>query len=336
MQDPLISVIIPTYNRAPFIGGTVDSVLAQTLGSLEVVVVDDGSTDGTTELVRSRYAAEPRVRCVWQDNAERSVARNTGIRMARGGWLAFLDSDDQWRPDKLAKQMAVLESDPSFIMVHCAYSRIDESAGVSEDVVIPDGEGLVSGNIFWSLIEANPVSSATPVIRRAVVERCGGFTLNPRLLCFEDWDLWTRVAYHGRVAYVPEPLAIHRIHPGNTERPVTGAVYRQFIASMLGTVGRSDAMRVRDVAAGRFMELLCAAMRDSGVAAGRRELREGLCGVGWRFLWRILGDRWLLAELLLGRSLGRRALRLYAHGLYSARSVRRQGRRGATRTEGAA
>ena len=312
MPTPRVSVIIPTYNRVAFIGDTVDSVLAQSFPDLEVIVVDDGSTDGTADLLHSKYAAEPRVRPVWQANAERSVARNTGIREARGAWLAFLDSDDLWRPDKLARQMAALEADPSLVMAHGAYERVDETTGRADAVVISGGEGRVSGHVFWSLVDSNPVSSATPVIRRSIVERCGGFTLNRRLLCFEDWDLWTRVAYHGRVAYIDVPLATHRLHRGNTERPVTGAVYRQFIASILAAVMPADAPRVRAVATGRFMDLMREAMRDAGTGAARGVLAEAVRAVGPRFLREVSADRWLVAELLVGRAGGRRAVDAYA------------------------
>ena len=116
-------MIIPTYNRRTLLPRAIDSVLAQTRAVEEIIVVDDGSTDGTGDMLRERYG--DRVRHVWQSNAGVSAARNHGMRLARGRYLALLDSDDEWMPEKTALQVAFLDARPEFGMVVCDVERID-------------------------------------------------------------------------------------------------------------------------------------------------------------------------------------------------------------------
>src|SRR5579863_7279546 len=117
MKPDLVSIIIPTFNRAYCIRHTVDSVVAQTHANWEVLIVDDGSTDGTRELIASTYSHDPRIRYLYQPNAGVSHARNTGIAESHGEFVAFLDSDDVWKPWKLAVQLACLAGQPEIGMV---------------------------------------------------------------------------------------------------------------------------------------------------------------------------------------------------------------------------
>ena len=134
----MVSVVIPTHNRVEFIGETVDSVLAQTYTDLEVIIVDDGSSDGTGDYIRSRYADDSRVRYIWQENAERSAARNRGIDEARGEFVAFLDSDDLWLPKKLELQMQIMEARPEVVMVLGWTSRFGLQEDRSEFTTLPE------------------------------------------------------------------------------------------------------------------------------------------------------------------------------------------------------
>ena len=109
MQAPLVSVVVPTYNRAYCLARTIDSALGQTHPSVEVIVVDDGSVDETAEMVAARYGSDARVRLIRQANAGVSAARNTGLRVARGDYVALLDSDDVWEPWKLELQVACMQ-----------------------------------------------------------------------------------------------------------------------------------------------------------------------------------------------------------------------------------
>ena len=111
---PTVSVIIPTYNRRTYVQEAIDSVLAQTYPDYEIIVIDDGSTDGTDQVLHARYG--DRIRYVWQENQGESAARNRGIALARGEYIALLDSDDLWLPDKLAKQIPFLDSHPGAVL----------------------------------------------------------------------------------------------------------------------------------------------------------------------------------------------------------------------------
>ncbi len=128
--EPLISIVVPAYNRADLIGETVSSILAQSYLRWELVVVDDGSTDGTAEAVARAGRGDSRVRCVRQANSERAVARNRGIREARGEWVAFLDSDDLWLPTKLERQVEVVHRDDS----DCCYCLFEVLGDIGKDV----------------------------------------------------------------------------------------------------------------------------------------------------------------------------------------------------------
>ena len=232
-MDAVVSVIIPTFNRRRFISETVDSVLAQTYREIEVVVVDDGSTDGTGELLKSRYSNEPRFRYIWQPNAERAVARNAGIRESRGDYIAFLDSDDRWLPTKLEKQMGLLSSHPEMVMALTWHECIDEHGerlGPKRD---PSLEDVMDDGFCWRLVYGNRIGSPTPVISRRVLAESGLFCEDRRLICVEDWEMWTRVSCFGRVGLVPEILAQHRLHPGNTEKPVTPKMYLQVVSCLV-------------------------------------------------------------------------------------------------------
>ncbi len=297
-MKPLVSVIIPTHNRKQLLAEAVDSVLAQTFPNLEVIVVDDGSTDGTGEMVRERYAREMRVRYIWQENGERAVARNRGIAAAQGDFVAFLDSDDAWLPQKLEKQMPLF-ADPAVNLVHCGYSIIDHNGAKVRDLVRDEG---VTGDIFFNMIYQNEIGSPTAVVRHRTIERAGLFCANPLLLTFEDWEFWTRMCYGSRVAYVAEPLALYRVHGGNTERPVSAASYRAFLREIFRCVSAEDRPRVTQAAAGRFLGLVRRAEGQGNLREAWRTIFIAVGCVGCGFLWRnLLPSLRLLADLLLGR-----------------------------------
>ena len=211
---PSVSVVIPTYNRARLLPRALDSVLAQTFGNLEVLVIDDGSTDGTTALM-ARYH-DPRVRYLVQPaNAGVSAARNRGMREARGEWIAFLDSDDEWLPDKLQRQLArshelagLGEADTNVGMIYCGFERISDDG--THAVRIP----TCRGDIYADLL-VNNVISGTPgvMIRRAVVATAGFF--DETIAAIEDYDYWLRVARFHHIDFVAEPLVRFHDHGGN-------------------------------------------------------------------------------------------------------------------------
>lgn len=222
----MVSVVIPTHNRVKFIGETVDSVLAQTYSDLEVIVVDDGSTDGTGEFIRDKYAGEPRVRYVWQENAERSAARNRGIEESRGEFVAFLDSDDLWLAGKLDSQLKLMHERPELVMVLCWVGNVGLEEGQTVITALPCPEDCAKAGFPERLVVQNRIISATPLIRKETLTKSGGFSLDPKVICFEDWELWIRIACQGAVGVVPRVLAIRRHHPGNTEKMITPDAYQ--------------------------------------------------------------------------------------------------------------
>jgi len=207
---PKVTVIIPTYNRREYVQEAIDSVLTQTYTDFEVIVIDDGSVDGTGEALRTRYG--DRIRYVWQENQGESMARNRAIEMTQGTYIAFLDSDDMWLPDKLARQVPVLECQPSAGMVFCQSWIIDASGQrIGER---PFGSNLKLSDLsFEEMSFGNRISGpSTTLIRRTALDRIGGF--DSQIHFGEDWDLWLRMELHYQFAFIPEPLVLIRRHRG--------------------------------------------------------------------------------------------------------------------------
>lgn len=201
---PIVSVIIPTYNRGHFVADALASVLTQTYRRFEVIVVDDGSTDDT----RQRVAAfEGRVRYIYQPNAGLSAARNTAIRASRGVLLALLDDDDVWLPRKLERQVALMEADPGIGVAYGWWACVDEAGMLLPQTQQSTHHGLV----FAELLLGNFVAPSTTLIRRVCFDHVGLY--DTELKGAEDWDLLLRVAKAGYpFACVPEILMHYRLH----------------------------------------------------------------------------------------------------------------------------
>ncbi len=200
--QPGLSVIIPTYNRAPLVKEAVASVLAQTWRDFEVLVVDDASSDGTAEALA---AFGSRIRLLRSPSRLGvAAARNLGISAARGQWLAFLDSDDLWRPDKLARQMAYLARLPELDL--CQTEETWERRGVK--VNQPRSHRKIGGWIFFPSLERCLVSPSAVILHRTVFQKHGGFDEN--LPAAEDYDLWLRLSWRYQIGLLPEDLVIKR------------------------------------------------------------------------------------------------------------------------------
>lgn len=201
-QQEKITVIIPTYNRAELIGRAVRSVLDQTYTNLEVIVVDDGSTDDTERRVQA--IKDDRLRYLRQKNAGASAARNAGVDQATAEIIAFQDSDDCWHPDKLEKQMRYWSAHPECGLIYCAYTlhRVN-----GEELKIPDeGEiwGKLEGNLFDTLLVNNTVGTPAMLFWKKYFQQVSGFDTS--LEALEDWDLALRLSEHIPFGYVSEPL----------------------------------------------------------------------------------------------------------------------------------
>jgi glycosyltransferase involved in cell wall biosynthesis len=199
-KHPPVSVVIPTFNRAWILPEAVASVLSQTFENFELIVVDDGSTDGTLSLLENVKD----IRVVAQENKGVSAARNSGIEAAAGDYLAFLDSDDLWLPEKLASQMAFFKAHPESMICQ------------TQEIWIRNGKRInprerhrkASGMFFERSLELCLVSPSAVVIRRNLLEAVGRF--DEALPACEDYDLWLRIGARYPVFLVDKPLVIKR------------------------------------------------------------------------------------------------------------------------------
>lgn len=210
MSQPKVSVIIPTYRHRDFIGRTVESVFAQTMPDFEIIVVNDGSPDDTAAVLGPLIEGK-RVCYVEQKNQGQSRARNRGLQLGRGEYIAFLDDDDVWPKDKLEWQCGFLDQNPGVALIGGVLETMDEYGRAGE-------RGPFYPTItFESLFLANPfISPGQVLIRGEVLHQVGG--MNPEIWGADDWDLWFRIAKAGKMA-MENRLALHyRLHPNNASR----------------------------------------------------------------------------------------------------------------------
>ena len=202
---PLVSVVVPTFNRADVLPRTLQSVLGQTLSEIELIVVDDGSTDNTAEVVAK--INDPRLRFVpLGQNRGGNYARNQGIQASRADFVAFLDSDDEWLPQKLEKQLALINQDPSISVVYCQYDEHQEPSGQRTLNPAP-----YEGDVFRPLLNGWCPALSTFLIRRTALQAIEGF--DESLPSFQDYDLFLRLAQAAnKFAAVQTPLVTKYVH----------------------------------------------------------------------------------------------------------------------------
>jgi len=206
-----VSLVIATFNHARVLAEAIDSALSQTLDPVDVVVVDDGSTDDTPAVL-ARYDA--RIRVLRQPNRGLAAARNAGLAATRGTYVAFLDADDVLAPAKLAEQVAVLERAPTVGWTYCdvLIETVATGARVTASERFGYGSRALDGWLFPELIHGNFIPAIAPLVRRTALEVVGGF--DERLTALEDWDLWLRLALSAEARYSPAVLATYRVRPG--------------------------------------------------------------------------------------------------------------------------
>lgn len=219
---PEVSVIIPTYNRGDLISDTIDSVLAQSFQDFEILVVDDGSTDNTREVLK-KYAGKITYLNIVHTGLP-AAARNAGLKQAKGKYVAFLDSDDIWMPEKLAKQVAVLENYPEIDLV-CSNAYIyRENEEQKKELYLKDVQ-VKNGNVFARLLKDNFIINSSVLVRRSAIDRTGAFSENPELRALEDYDLWLKIALDTGIYFMPEALLMYRDHGGSIRMQQTGISY---------------------------------------------------------------------------------------------------------------
>ncbi len=196
LTRPEFSVVIPAYNSAEFINDTIETALDQTYAPLEVIVVDDGSRDDTAAVVRQRFG--DRVRVIQQENAGPNAARNYGIREAAGDWIALLDADDLWLPEKLDRQATCVADGVG--IVHC-FNRNDLP------IHKPNARQDVTFEVLWN---RNFIGTSTTILSKAAWESVGGFDEDRNLIGAEDYNMWLRVAAAGfRIVTLREGLCLY-------------------------------------------------------------------------------------------------------------------------------
>ena len=239
----LVSVVIATYNMGRYLPRAVQSVLTQSYPNIEVLIVDDGSTDDTPAIVR-QWDADTRVRVTRQANAGQARARNQGVAASRGRFVAFLDADDEWLPNKLERQMPLFAARPGLGVVYSDFERMDADGGpLPKGDPVPMYRGWVSG----ALLINNFVSFQTAVVRRECLERHGAFdqTLGMGI----DYDLWLRLSAHYQFDFIAEPTVRYRIWSGqmskNYRKRYESAIriMQRFLERNPGVVGHSVARR---------------------------------------------------------------------------------------------
>ena len=213
-----VSAVIPAYNAGPYIARAIDSTLAQTHPADEIIVVDDGSTDDTASVVK-RYGTA--VHYISQDHAGASAARNTGIEAAQSEWIAFLDSDDEWLPEYLQEQMALLQRNPKLVWTTANYyRRTQQSQGVIPGVDPNETQMLLGDkeyfeSYFFAFCHDAAGCTDTMITRRLILEEAGLFQIGlPRV---NDEDMWFRIAYRWpQIGCISKPLAIYHMQAPNS------------------------------------------------------------------------------------------------------------------------
>lgn len=201
----LISIITPTYNREAFLPAAIESVLAQSYKEFELIIVDDGSTDNSRELINAYADKDPRVKYLYQENQRQSVARNYALSIAKGDFICFLDSDNYWPHDKLEKSLKAFEQHPEADIVYGDCITIDEQG----NELHRNNMHRYSGNIAALLLKDNFVSMNTTMTRRKCFNEMGGMSGKRRVA--DDYDLWLKFSARYRFQYIPEFLAYYRV-----------------------------------------------------------------------------------------------------------------------------
>jgi glycosyltransferase involved in cell wall biosynthesis len=219
-SNPKISVLIASYNHARFLPITLDSILSQTYQDFEVIIVDDGSSDNSLEIL-NRYAGQhSKIRVMTHPNHCNkgiSASTNLAFQNSQGEYIAWLGSDDAWYPNLLARQVALIESDASLGMVYGPVHIIDENGDIRPEILGGDSGdfGLditTHPNPLRKLLTVNVIPALTVLIRRECIDRTGLFD---ETLIYSDWEMWLRIMSHWRIGYSRDVLAMYRVHGTN-------------------------------------------------------------------------------------------------------------------------
>lgn len=207
-MNPQVSVIIPAYNSADYIGAALKSVFSQTFTDYEVIVIDDGSTDTTANIVKTF----PGVKYLSQDHKGPAAARNLGLTKSSAPLIAFLDADDQWMDDKLEIQTRYMNSHPDVGLLYSDLSTFEEEVVITESYDTYHRK-VYQGKVFDKLFLKNFIGTITVMARKECFGRAGYF--NEEITRSTDWHQWLRIAYYYKVGYINKPLARYRWNKGS-------------------------------------------------------------------------------------------------------------------------
>lgn len=275
-MQPLVSVIMPAYNAERYIAESIQSVLDQSYGNWELVVVDDGSTDKTAETVQRFAAGDSRVKCISQRNSGQGKARNTGIENSSGSLIAFLDSDDLWLPEKLERQVQFL-IDTKVDVVYSdiiIFYDVDTDLGPTE---FPTVTGKSEGRkMFDLLLLENRIPVASVVLRREIFNVAGPFEESRTYQACEDYDLWLKLAAQGALFYgMPAKLVKYRRHSmamtvkeSKVLKPMLRVIRRHIDNGNLNE--KQKRFRLR----GLYRNLIGALLAEGELAEAREYLKE--------------------------------------------------------------
>ena len=293
--DPTVSVVLPTYDRGDVLGRAIESVLAQTYREFELLVVDDGSTDDTAAVVGS--FDDPRITYVEHaNNRGACAARNTGIRESTGEFVAFQDSDDEWHPEKLRRQMDAFADAPASVGV--VYTGFTRHGDGTETYHPGPGVDPKEGDVRESLLRQNFVTTQAAVVRRRCLDDVGGF--DERLPRFQDWELWLRLSERYEFSLVDESLVTAHDRPDSISNDPHALVdARKLIVEKHGDTFD------REQLAEQLFRLGHASLKVDRSGQGRRSLARALRTDPTP----LYGGCFLLS--LFGSSLYNRAYRLY-------------------------
>lgn len=276
-----VSVVIPTYNRATLLQQAVESILNQKDDDLELIVVDDGSSDDTYGMLAGYQ--DPRLKVV---SAKRTGVpghvRNLGLQVARGEYIAFLDSDDVCLPTRIQRQATVLDQNPTVGLV-CSNARVIDQEGREVGKLYLDADLRATGVVLDQLLGVNFVVNSSAMVRRTLVEKAGFFSESPRLRAVEDYDLWLRIAAISDVVYLPEPLVLYRDHDESLRSGVSRSDhYVALLAALdnltefLGEAADGRRELIRPHRAGLLLRLALSQGSERGARAAARSLARAM------------------------------------------------------------
>ncbi len=274
---PLVSIIIPTYNRKHYVSFAIDSCLAQTYPNCEIIVVDDGSTDDTEIYLRNRYGGQ--IRYIYQDNQGPGIARNTGIDAAKGEFIHFCDADDQLVSHKIETCVAYFQAHPDVSVIHTYYQFV-ASDGKTPVETTPFPQ--FSGDLFCNLLKltGNHILISSTMLRKSVIDDVGGFADDPEYRSAEDWDLFLRLSSKYKFYGINEQLVLRRMHDDMMSDDVYyGALGRLKTIQNARDYGWERCMSPDDfnrIEAARYHMFALAIWRDGKRAEARQAFQESI------------------------------------------------------------